>query len=400
MKYELSNIAMSINPSTTLEIDTLFKQMKSDGIDVVGFGAGEPDFETPQNIKQATIDAVLSNKTKYTAVSGINELKNAVCNRLKTDLDIDYSPEQVVVTSGAKHIIYTALMCLLNPQDEVIIPTPYWVSYSEMVKQASGKTVLINTTEKDDFKITAKSLSEKITKKSKILFLNSPSNPTGMVYSREELKEIAEICVKHNIFVIADEIYYKLVYDKKEYVSFASLGDEIKSLTILIHGVSKSYCMTGYRIGYALCDKQIAKVLSNYLSHSTSCACTISQHAAVEALTGDQSQIDDMIIEFENRRNHIVSRINKIDGLSCIKPEGAFYIMMNMESFIGKTLYNVKINDDNDFSKLFLEKGLVATVPCSGFGCKNFIRWSYSTSMQEIDKGVDRLEKFIKNGSN
>ncbi|MFI3226766.1 MAG: pyridoxal phosphate-dependent aminotransferase [Clostridia bacterium] len=397
MTKSVSRIAMNINPSTTLAIDALFKKMKADGIDVVGFGAGEPDFPTPDNIKQAAINAIVENKTRYSPVSGIPELRQAVCDRLYEDIGIEYDPSQVVVSSGAKHIIYTLLMCLLNNNDEVIIPTPYWVSYSEMVAQARGKCVFLDATEENSFKVTADQIAKVITSKTKVLFLNSPSNPTGMIYSRAEMQAIADLCVKHKIYVISDEIYYKLVYDNKEFVSIASCGEEIKKLAILIHGVSKTYCMTGFRIGYALCNEQIAQIMANYLSHSTSCSCTVSQYAALEALTGDQEQINVMLKEFEKRRDHMVERMNKIEGISCIKPEGAFYIMMNMTPYSGKTMYEKLIHDDNDFAKLFLEKGLVATVPCSGFGCKNYIRWSYATSMEEIDRGLDRLEEFIKN---
>ncbi len=397
MPKELSKLAMQVNPSTTLEIDALFKQMKADGIDVVGFGAGEPDFPTPRNIKDAVINALENNFTKYTPVAGTIDLKKAVVSRAKADLGLDYEIDQVVATSGAKHVIYTALMCILDEGDEVIIPTPYWISYSEMVKQARGVSVFVPATEEDNFKVTAEKIEKAITPKTKAVFLNSPSNPTGMLYTKEELEAIARVCVKHDIYVIADEIYYKLVYDKKEFVSFASLGEDVKDITILIHGVSKSYCMTGFRIGYALCNKKLAKVMTNYLSHSTSNACSLSQVGATEALNGDQTQIDAMVVEFEKRRNYIVERINNIDGVSCLKPEGAFYVLMNMSSFVGKKMYGKVIENDSDFAKLFLEKGLVATVPCEGFGAKNLVRWSYATSMEEIKKGIDRLEDFIKN---
>lgn len=397
MPKPLSSIAKSVTASTTLEIDALFKKMKADGIDVVGFGAGEPDFSTPENIKQATIKALENNNTKYTPADGSLELKQAVCDRLFSDLGVSYKPSQVCCTSGAKHVIYTVLMCLLNPLDEVIIPTPYWVSYSEMVKQAGGTSIFLETTEEDEFKINPSNLDKIITPKTKLLFLNSPSNPSGMVYTKEELRAIADVCVKHDIYVVSDEIYYKLVYDDKEFISFASLGEDIKNLTILIHGVSKSYCMTGFRIGYCLANDEISKTISTYLSHSTSNPTTIAQFGAIEALTGDQTQISSMVTEFSKRRLHLVQRLNAIDGISCLKPEGAFYIMMNMESFIGKTMYDVEICDDQDFAQLFLEKGLVATVPCTGFGSKNYIRWSYATSMTEIDKGVDRLVEFITN---
>nr|WP_235847505.1 pyridoxal phosphate-dependent aminotransferase [Intestinibacillus massiliensis] len=397
MLKPISKIASQVQASTTLAIDAMYKQMKARGEDVVGFGAGEPDFPTPERIKAAGIAAIMGDHTRYTPASGLPSLKEAACLRLKLDCGVEYTPDQIVVASGAKHNVYIALMTLCNPGDEVVILAPYWVSYSEMVQQAGAVPVIVAATEAQQFKVSAAQLEAAITENTKVVMLNSPSNPTGMVYSREELQAIADVCVRRNVYVIADEIYCNLIYDDLEFVSFASLGEDVKERTILINGVSKSYAMTGWRVGYAAANKQIAKVMGNYLSHSTSAPSTVSQYAAIEALTGTQEDIDAMRLEFQERRDHLVERMNRIEGVSCLRPQGAFYVMMNMESFIGKEMYGQMIHDDVDFAKLFLEKGKVATVPCSSFAAPGYIRWSYATSMREIDKGLDRLEQFIKN---
>lgn len=393
----ISKIASGVQASTTLAIDSMYKQMKARGEDVVGFGAGEPDFATPERIKIAGVAAIMSNLTKYTPAAGIMKLREAACRRLRKDCHVEYDPDQIVVASGAKHNVYIALMTLCDPGDEVIILAPYWVSYSEMVKQAGAVPVIVTADESENFKVSADRLDAAITPRTKCVMLNSPSNPTGMVYNRKELEAIAAVCEKHNVYVIADEIYCNLVYDEIEFVSFASLSEDAKARTIIINGVSKSYAMTGWRIGYAAANKQIAKAMANYLSHSTSAPSTISQYAAIEALTGTQEDINDMRVEFEERRNHLVTRMNAIEGVSCLKPQGAFYVMMNMASFIGKTMYGKVIQGDEDFAQLFLEIGKVATVPCTSFAAPGYIRWSYATSLKEIDKGLDRLEAFIKN---
>ena len=392
---ELSKTALNVNPSTTLAIDSLAKQMKADGLDVVSFGTGEPDFKTPDNISEAGIAAIREGKTKYTPSAGIIPLRKAAAARLKADCGLDYDYTQIVIASGAKHNVYIALEVLLNPGDEVIVPAPYWVSYCEMVSMCGGVPVVVETTEGADFKITPAQLEAAIDPKTKALMLNNPSNPTGMIYSESELRAIAEICVNHDLYVIADEIYYKLVYGGKPFTSFASLGEDVKERTIIVNGVSKSYAMTGWRIGYAAANAQIAKVMSNYLSHSTGAPSTISQWAAVEALEGQQGTIEDMRKVFEQRRNYFVKRLNSIPGVSCIMPEGAFYIMMNIEKLIGRTIGGVEITDDDVFAEAFLKQGLVAVVPCSGFGIKNFVRWTYATSMENIEEGLNRLEKFL-----
>ena len=391
----ISSIAANVQASTTMALDSLYKEMKANGIDVIGFAAGEPDFPTPDHIKYAGIDAIVTNKTTYTPASGTLDLKLAVCKRLKEDLDLDYAPNQIVCTSGAKHCVYVALRTLVDPGDEVIVPAPYWVSYVELVNMVGATPVAVVATEEEDFKLTPEKLESVITPKTKAIILNNPSNPTGMLYTREELKALADVIVKHDLYVLADEIYYKLVYDGREFVSLASLGEDIKKHTIIINGVSKSYAMTGWRIGYIACEANIAKVAANYLSHSTGNPCSISQAAALAGLNESQETVEEMRKAFEERRNYMVERMNAIPGVSCLKPEGAFYVMMNIKELMGKNLHGKVINSSDDFSDVFLKEGLVCIVPCSGFGMEGFLRWSYATSMENIKKGMDRLEQFL-----
>ncbi len=391
----VSKIAEAVRASTTLAVDSLAKQMKADGLDVIRFGTGEPDFNTPDNINMAGIAAICEGKTKYTPAAGIVPLRKAIANQLKKDCGLDYDYTQIVVASGAKHSVYIALAAITNPGDEIIIAAPFWVSYYEMVKMTGGTPVIVQASEAQQFKITAQQLEAAITENTKALMINNPSNPTGMIYSREELQAIADVCVKHDLYIIADEIYYKLIYDGIEFTSIASLGEDVKERTLLINGVSKSYAMTGWRVGYCAANKQLAKIMGNFLSHSTGAPSTISQWASVEAINGSQEGIEEMRKAFEARRNYIVERMNSIPGVSCIMPNGAFYVMMNIEKLIGRTLGGKLIENDDDFAVAFLEKALVATVPCSGFGIKNFVRWSYASSMENIKEGLDRLEKFL-----
>ena len=391
----VSKVAEAVRASTTLAVDSLAKQMKADGLDVVGFGTGEPDFNTPDNINMAGIKAICDGKTKYTPAAGIIPLRKAIAQRLKDDCGLDYDYTQIVVASGAKHSVYIALAAITNPGDEIIIPAPFWVSYYEMVRMTGGTPVIVEAGEEQGFKITAQQLEAAITDKTKCLMLNNPSNPTGMIYSADELRALADVCVKHDLYILADEIYYQLIYDGVKFTSIASLGEEVKERTLLVNGVSKSYAMTGWRVGYCAANKTLAKIMSNYLSHSTGAPSTISQWASVEALTGPQDGIEAMRKAFLERRDYIVRRINEIPGVSCIVPNGAFYVMMNIEKLVGKTLGGKLIENDDDFAVALLEKALVAVVPCSGFGMKNFVRWSYAASMENIQKGLDRLEKFV-----
>ena len=393
---ELAQTASAVQVSSTMAMDALAKQMKADGVDVIGFGAGEPDFNTPDHIKAAADRAIANNVTRYTPATGTMELKQAICHRMREDCGVDYAPHQVVVTSGAKHCVYLALRALVDPGDEVILPAPFWVSYLELIKMVGGRPVIVSAGESAGFKMTAEQLAAAITPNTKALILNNPNNPTGMVYSREELEAIAQVCVEKDIYVISDEVYYGLLYDTVQFTSMAALSGGIKERTILVNGVSKSYAMTGWRIGYLLANEKISKVISNFVSHSTGSPCSVSQAASIAALTGPQDCVEEMRKAFEERRNYIVERINQIDGVSCIRPEGAFYVMMNIDRLIGKTIHSELIQSSDDFCTAFLKHGLVATVPGSGFGAQNFVRWAYAASMDNIKKGLDRLEALLK----
>lgn len=394
----LSRIAEQIKESSTLAMDALYKQMKADGIDVLGFAAGEPDFPTPDRIKLAAIEAIIENETKYTPATGTVELKQAICQRLKEDCGVEYRPDQIIASSGAKHCIYLVMQTLVSIGDEVIIPTPAWVSYSEMAKMAGGVPVFIPCGEEEHFKLTPERLEAAITEKSKCIFFNNPSNPTGMIYTKEELKALADICVKHDLYIIADEIYYKLLYDGVSFTSIAALSPEIKAHTILINGVSKSYAMTGWRIGYLAAEPEVVKVIARYVSQSTGNPSAPAQAAAVEALSGPQGDVEVMRQAFEKRRNYMVEHLNYLPGISCLKPQGAFYVMMNITEWIGKTLYGEEIRDEGHFASLLLTKGKVCLVPSTGFGMPGFLRWSYATSLDNIKAGIDRLGHFLIEG--
>ncbi|EOC99772.1 pyridoxal phosphate-dependent aminotransferase [Caldisalinibacter kiritimatiensis] len=392
----LSKKGLEITPSATLEITAKAKEMKKQGIDVIGFGAGEPDFNTPINIQQKAIKAINDGNTRYTSASGIIELKKAICEKFKSDNNLVYNENNIIVSNGAKHSLYNALNAILNPGDEVIIPVPYWVSYPELVKIADGTPVLVETKEENDFKYTIEDLEKSYNKNTKAIILNSPSNPTGTVYTKEELEMIADWAVKNDIFIISDEIYEKLIYDGYEHVSIASISDKVKDLTIVINGMSKAYAMTGWRIGYAAANEEIIKVMNNIQAHTTSNPNTISQYASVEGLTGDQSIISEMKKHFIDRRNYMVDKINSIKGLYCKKPKGAFYVMANISQLKGKVVKGVEINTSIDFCNLLLDKGNVAVVPGAAFGSDNYIRLSYATSIENIKEGLTRIENVIK----
>ncbi len=394
MSLFISEKAKSISPSPTLAIDARYKEMIKEGIPVVGFGAGEPDFNTPENVKRAGISAINANFTRYTPASGTLDLKQAVCRKIKRDTGLEYGVENIVISNGGKHSLSNVFICICNPGDEVILPAPYWVSYPEMIKIADAVPVIINTTEENDFKFTPDQLRAAITPRTRALVLNTPSNPTGMIYTKAELEEIAKICVENNIYVVFDEIYEKLVYEG-EHVNIATLGEDIKKLTIIVNGMAKAYCMTGWRIGYMAAEPEIAKAISNIQSHMTSNPCSIAQAASVEALDGDQSVIDDMKREYITRRDYMVKRIKSIDGVSCLNPHGAFYIFMNVKESLGKEHYGKMINTANEFCADVLDKALVAMVPSEGFGIDGYVRLSYATSMENIKTGLDRLEKYL-----
>lgn len=395
MQTYISKKARSISPSPTLSLDARFKQMKKQGIPVVGFGAGEPDFNTPDNVSAAGIRAIENGFTKYTPASGTVELKEAICAKIKRDSGLDYDISNIVVSNGGKHCLTNIFMVICEPGDEVLIPAPFWVSYPEMVKMADGVPVFIDTTEDANFKFVPEELENYITDRTRALVLNTPSNPTGMVYSKEELEKIAEIAVKHNIYVVFDEIYEKLVYEG-EHVNIATLGEEIKNLTIIVNGMAKAYAMTGWRIGFTASNADVAKAMSNIQSHATSNPNSIAQAASVEALNGDQSSVASMRAEYIKRRDYMVERINSIDGISCKKPNGAFYIFMNVKELLDRELYGKTFDSASALCDDILDRALVALVPSEGFGIDGYVRLSYATSMETIKEGLDRIEKYIR----
>ncbi len=378
----ISSRAKIINPSPTLAITAKANKMKAEGINVISFGAGEPDFDTPVFIKDAAKIALDKGFTKYTPTSGIIELKKAICEKFKKDNTLEYSTEETLVSCGAKHSIFNIILTLCDEDDEVIIPSPYWVSYPEMVKVAGAKPVIIKTHQNFNFKITLHQLKEAISSKTKIFILNSPSNPTGMVYNESELKSLAKVIVDSGIYCISDEIYEKIIYDTK-HISIASLGEEIKKLTLVVNGVSKSYSMTGWRIGYAAGPKEIIQAMSNLQDHSTSNPTSIAQHATVEALKGSQQELQKMVSEFEKRREYMVDTVNSINGISTIRPDGAFYCWINVSRLIGKNFDDKTIKDSLILTDLLLTESKVAVVPGVVFGDDDFIRLSYVKSFIE-----------------
>lgn len=392
---KLSNKVMDITPSSTLAVTAKAKQMKAEGIDVVGFGAGEPDFDTPEHIKQAAIKAIEEGFTKYTPAAGTVELKKAICDKFKNENGLEYKPSQIVISNGAKHSLTNAFMAILNPGEEVIIPAPFWLSYPQMVKLADGVPVIVYAKKENNFKVTIEDLEKAITDKTKALVINSPSNPTGVVYTEEELRAIADFAVKHDIYVISDEIYEKLIYDGIKHVSIASFNEEIYKRTIVINGVSKSYSMTGWRIGYLAAPEDVAKAISNVQSHATSNPNSIAQKATLAALTGPQDCVEEMRKEFEARRNYMVERLSKIPSFSIIKPQGAFYVVIDLSNILGKEFEGRVIETADDFSEILLEKDSVAVVSCTDFGFSNCIRLSYAISLESIKKGLDRIENFV-----
>ena len=392
----ISTYASSIEESITIAITALANQLKKEGKPIISLSAGEPDFDTPDYIKQSGISAIQEGKTKYTAASGILELRQAVCDKLKRDQNLSYSPQQIVISCGAKQSIYNALMAVINPLDEVIIPVPYWVSYKDQVSLLGGKSILVQTTEKEQFKISPEQLKNAITPATKLLILSSPSNPTGFVYSKEELTALAKVIVDHNILVLSDEIYEKLLYDGLSFSSIAEVSQDVKERTILINGVSKSYAMTGWRIGYSAAALPIATAMAQIQSHTTSNPTTPSQWASLTALTQPSSFLSDMQVVFEKRRNLMISRLNQIPFVHCVTPQGAFYAFANIQGLIGKKSSSGLITDSATLCQILLKDIFLACVPGSGFGLEGYIRLSYATSEQQIQEAMDRLEKWVK----
>ena len=391
----LSKKALGISPSPTMAIDNKAKEMKKQGIDVIGFGAGEPDFDTPGHIREAAIKAIREGHTRYTAAAGTLELKEAICRKLKVDNGLDYNPEQIVVSNGAKHSLFNVLATLLNPGDEVLIPAPYWVSNPELVKLNDGIPVAVKTSEKNCLKATVEDLEKYRSLKTKLLMLNSPANPTGQVYSEDELRAIAAFCVDHNIYVISDEIYEKLIYDRTRHLSIAAFNEQIKALTVVVNGASKSYAMTGWRIGYTASTPEIASIMASIQSHTTSNPNTIAQKAALEALNGSQECVEEMRLAFDQRRKYMYDRLSKITGLDALQPRGAFYLFVNLEKLFGKTFRGEKIGSSDDFARHLLESSKVAVVPGTGFGAAGYARFSFAVSLDHIEEGLDRIEAFI-----
>lgn len=392
---ELSQRAQNISASLTLAISAKANKLKEAGENVISFGAGEPDFETPQYICDAAREALEIGFTRYTAASGYENLKDAVVNKFKTDNQLEYDKDQVIVSNGAKHSLFNTFQAILNPGDEVIIPVPYWLTYPETVKMGGGTPVFLETAEEDGFKINVEKLKERINENTKALILNSPSNPTGSIYSKEELEEIAEVAVENEILVVSDEIYEKIVYDENQHISIASLNKDIKELTVVINGVSKAYAMTGWRIGYAAGPKEIIEIMSNIQSHATSNPNSIAQYASNAGLRGDHSFMEERRNKFSERRDFMYEKINSTEGLSCLKPGGAFYIMMNIEDILGKKAAGKEIEDSFSFAEVLLDEKKVAVVPGVAFGADNYIRLSYANSLENIKEGLNRIEKFI-----
>lgn len=392
----LSNRISEVKPSATLQISAKAKAMKKQGIDVISFGAGEPDFDTPEYIKDAAIESIKRGDTKYTPASGIIELKTAIVEKLKNEYNLEYTEENVIISCGAKHSIYNVIQVLVNPADEVIIFSPYWVSYPAQIKLASAIPVVVNT-EHNNFKIDIEKLKEKISSKTKLIIINSPQNPSGCIYDKETLEKLAEIVLSYeNLFIISDEIYEKIIFDNRKHISIAQLGDEIKKRTILINGMSKTYAMTGWRIGYLAAEKEIASAVSRLQSQSTSNPTTFCQTASVVALKESSEEVDRMLKAFAERREIIYNKLSSIEGIEVKKPEGAFYIFPKISYYYGRKFDDITIDSSIKFAEVLLDKAKVAVVPGSAFGCDEFIRLSFATSVENIKKGINRIKEFLK----
>ena len=396
MSLTLSNKAQKVKPSSTLAITAKAKELKAQGLDVVGFGAGEPDFNTPENINKVAIEAIESGFTKYTPASGTNELKEAVCRKFKEFNKLNYEPNQIVISNGGKHSLTNVFSAILNPGDEVIIPAPYWLSYPEIVKLADGVPVFVRGGKEQGYKVTVEQLQAVTTDKTKALILNTPNNPTGMIYTREELEAIAKYVVDNDIYVVSDEMYEHLVYNGNEHVSIASLGEEIYKRTITVSGVSKSYAMTGWRIGYTGSSAEIAKLMSSIQSHQTSNPNSIAQKATTEALNGPQDTVLAMVKEFDKRRQYMYNRISKMPLVDALEPLGAFYVFIDLGEALKKEYKGKVIGTSAEFARILIEDYNVAVIPCADFGFDDHIRLSYAISLEQIEKGLDRIESFLK----
>ncbi|MCK8828452.1 pyridoxal phosphate-dependent aminotransferase [Natroniella acetigena] len=391
---ELSRRISQIQDSPTLAISAEAKRLKEEGRDIIGLGAGEPDFETPQHVKKAGIEAIKKGFTTYTSTVGIKKLQEAVCTRFKEDKGLEYAPEQVIVSTGAKQSLFNALQAIVNPDDEVILPMPYWVSYPEQIKFAGGRPVKVKTAEEVKFKLTAKQLKEAITPQTRAVIINSPNNPTGAVYTEKELAELAEVIVEEDILVIADEIYQKISYEQ-DVISIAALGPKIKERTVVIDGVSKAYAMTGWRIGYATGPQEIIEAMGRLQSHSTSNANSIAQRASLAALLGTQEPTIKMKEAFSQRQEIIVKGLNQIPGMEVLDPAGAFYVFVNITGLIGRTVADQEVTNDQKLAELLLQKAGVATIPGSAFGQEGYLRLSYAASEEQITEAIERIDGLL-----
>ncbi len=392
---KLADRVNKIQPSPTLAIDAKAKALKAQGIDIVGFGAGEPDFDTPDNIKEAAKKAIEAGFTKYTPVGGTDELKDAIIAKLKRDDNLEYTRSEISVACGAKHSLYNISQALIQEGDEVIIPSPYWVSYPDQVVLAGGRPVFIETDENTDFKITPEKLERAITGKTRALILNSPCNPTGATYSEDELKAIGEVCLKHDFIIISDDIYEKLIYDNLVFSNIATAVPALQPRVMVVNGVSKAYAMTGWRIGYAAGPAEIISAITKMQSQSTSNPSSVAQKAAVEALNGPQDTVAKMVVEFEKRRTYIIDRLNGIPGITCFKSSGAFYAFPNISRLFDKCFQGKPIGNSTGFAAYLLEHAKVALVPGIAFGADNYARLSYATDLETIRKGLDRIEDAV-----
>ena len=393
---KLSKLARTLKPSATLAITAKAKELRSKGIDIIGFGAGEPDFDTPENIKLAAKESIDAGFTKYTAAGGILELKDAIRDRILNDYKIEYKNNEILVGSGAKHVLYNLFNVLVDEGDEVLIPAPYWVSYPEQVKIAGGIPIILNTTQEDGFKITKEQIQSKCTDKTKILVLNYPSNPTGSTYTKDELLEIADVAKEKNLIVLSDEIYDKIIYSGEQHVSFPQLSQDAKERTILVNGVSKTYSMTGWRIGYAAGNSSVISAMNNLSGQSTSNPTSISQKAAIEAFSGNQDKVGEMLVEFGTRKDYISSFLNNIIGVKCYVPMGAFYVFPDISYYFGKKFRGKTISNSIELTDFLLDEGKVAVVPGIEFGSDNHIRISYATSMKDIIEGTKRIKESLE----
>jgi aspartate aminotransferase len=392
---KLSKRAQMIKPSPTLAITAKAKAMSAQGIDVISFGAGEPDFDTPQHIKDAAIAALQQGFTKYTPVGGIDELKEAICAKLQRENKVRYQKEQIVVSCGGKHSFYNMAQALIDEGDEVIIPAPYWVSYPPMVMLAGGESVIVNTSEEEGFKLLPDALDKAITPKTKAVLINSPSNPTGSAYTRKELERLAEVALRRKIHIISDEIYEKIVYDGFEHVSIASLGEEVKAITIIVNGLSKTYAMTGWRIGYTAGPQELIAAMNRIQSQSTSNPTSFAQKGALEALQGSQAEISIMVAEYGKRRDLIWKALTAIPGVSCYKPQGAFYCFPNVGAYLGKDHKGKRIKDTAELTDYLLDEARVAVVPGAEFGAEGYLRLSYPIAPEVIQEGVKRIKEAL-----